>query len=86
MGVMACDRRGCENVMCGRMIDTKSQYYICDDCWSELLEFKHDWPEEMSRADMFSRIDSFMNSVPGTSILLEGEQIDEEFHRICHLL
>ena len=35
MGVMACNRRGCRNIMCGRY---SSEYgYICDDCFRELV-------------------------------------------------
>ena len=35
MGVMPCNREGCENIMCGRY---SSQYgYICDECFMELI-------------------------------------------------
>jgi hypothetical protein len=33
MGVLACDRKGCENVMCDR---SGEGYYICNDCFEEL--------------------------------------------------
>jgi len=34
MGVLACDRKGCENIMCERY---SSNYgYICYDCFKEL--------------------------------------------------
>lgn len=36
MGVLACDRRGCRNVMCDR-ISSDSQYYICNSCFEELV-------------------------------------------------
>jgi len=34
MGVLACDRRGCENIMCDR---GNSDYYICNECFEELV-------------------------------------------------
>lgn len=34
MGVMRCDRNGCENIMCYRL---SGKYgYICDECFDEL--------------------------------------------------
>lgn len=36
MGVLACDRQGCENIMCDRY---HHEYgYICNECFSELLD------------------------------------------------
>lgn len=35
MGVMACDRNGCENVMCDHF-SPHLQMYICIDCLEEL--------------------------------------------------
>lgn len=35
MGVMACDRRGCDSIMCDIYSDTYG--YICDPCLSGLL-------------------------------------------------
>ncbi len=35
MGVNSCDRRDCDNIMCGRL---SNEYgYICDDCFEELV-------------------------------------------------
>ena len=36
MGVLACDRKGCLNVMCDR-VSHDYGYYICDDCFTELV-------------------------------------------------
>lgn len=37
MGVMSCDRLGCENIMCDSY---SSEYgYICSDCFNELVGF-----------------------------------------------
>ena len=35
MSVLACNRRGCENVMCDRL--SREHGYICDECFDELL-------------------------------------------------
>lgn len=36
MGVLACDRRGCSNIMCDRLSNTYG--YICDFCFDELVD------------------------------------------------
>jgi len=37
MGVLNCDRNGCDNVMCDR---SSHEYgYICDECFEELVQF-----------------------------------------------
>lgn len=36
MGVLRCNRRGCENIMCDRY---SNEYgYICSNCFEELLK------------------------------------------------
>ncbi len=35
MGVLACDRNGCDNIMCDILIDNR---YCCGDCWAEFKE------------------------------------------------
>jgi hypothetical protein len=35
MSVLACDREGCENIMCDRLSDEYG--YICYICYSELI-------------------------------------------------
>ena len=35
MSVLACQRRGCENIMCDRY--SYEYGYICDDCFTELV-------------------------------------------------
>ncbi len=35
MGVLACDRSGCENVMCDRY--SHEHGYICNECYDELI-------------------------------------------------
>ena len=36
MGVLACNRRGCPNIMCDRYSHTYG--YICSDCFIELCD------------------------------------------------
>lgn len=36
MSVLACDRNGCDNVMCDRF-SFQHNLYICDDCFEELV-------------------------------------------------
>ena len=36
MGVLACDRRGCERIMCDNYSHTHG--YLCYDCKQELVE------------------------------------------------
>jgi hypothetical protein len=36
MGVMSCDRNGCDNVMCDRHSDKHG--YICYECFDELVK------------------------------------------------
>jgi hypothetical protein len=45
MGVMACDREGCENIMCER---GNAKYYICWECYAELMAHIIDIEEFMS--------------------------------------
>ena len=33
MGVMACDREGCDNIMCS--LCPEGRWYVCDDCADE---------------------------------------------------
>jgi len=37
MGVLACDRKDCDNVMCDTCID--GRYYVCGDCEREFKEY-----------------------------------------------
>lgn len=81
MGVMACDRTGCNHIMCERLILNGSSY-ICEDCWDELLVEKAKWPSAMSAKDVRDSIKEFMDSQPGTGKILDSAGIDEEFRRL----
>lgn len=65
MGVNACDRTGCENILCHRILSTQDhEYYVCSSCESELREAAEHWPKELTRAGLFSMIDAFMETYP----------------------
>lgn len=69
MGVLACDRNGCENIMCDNVSYERNEY-LCDECKQELKE------------EGFCCIDNFMQSSkqPSESYHLEWEDyIDELF-------
>ena len=35
MGVLACDRNGCENIMCDILV--MGTYYVCEECAEEFI-------------------------------------------------
>ena len=45
MGVMACDRNGCENILCDRY--SHRYGYICNDCYDELVDSEMEISEFM---------------------------------------
>lgn len=80
MGVMSCDRQGCNNIMCDRLILRNSRY-ICNDCFQELLLSKSEWPKDITVVDVVEQIKLFMDTEPGTHKMLNQDEIDEEFRR-----
>ena len=80
MGVMACCRYDCENIMCDRYVSGIG--YICDECYAELLVDKSKWPITMPKDEVKQRIVDFMNTNKGHGYQLEGGEIDTEFDRI----
>ena len=46
MSVLACDRRGCTNIMCDRLSDNHG--YICEECFAELCQKPQDFEEFMN--------------------------------------
>lgn len=62
MGVMQCSR--CDHVMCDRLLF--GRYYLCDECWAELLKVKDSWPEQITRGDVEKRIRDFLETSRGT--------------------
>lgn len=72
MGAMYCDRNGCENAMCDRLIDARM--YICDECFDELVGTGPD-----------TDIDEFMASEKKSPRLKrrDGESAYDRYNRIC---
>ena len=40
MGVLACDRYGCTNIMCDRL-QKDGTWYLCHECFDELVTLGH---------------------------------------------
>ena len=81
MGVMACDRNGCKEIMCDTLV-LNVQYYLYSHCFNELKRSKKDWPREMSKADIYNKIFEFINSKIGTFEMLDEGGVDEEFNNL----
>jgi hypothetical protein len=81
MSVMACGRRGCEQIMCDRCI-LDNTAYICGDCYDELCEWKKTWPKAMPAAEVRQRIVNFMRSRAGEHRTILGSEIEDEFRRL----
>jgi hypothetical protein len=65
MGVKACDRAECENVMCDVTI-LNGRQYICRTCYGELHDFIDSWPMPISEAAAREKTEHFMRTRPGT--------------------
>lgn len=59
MGVLACHRAGCRNVMCDNDLLGN---YICDDCVRDLKEQADSWPHRITRGELEDRINQFFKS------------------------
>ncbi len=81
MGVMACDRAGCEHIMCNRLI-LDGEMYICGECHEELVEARRGWPSTMTALALREAILDFMRTEPGHHRVLYGEDLDAEFERL----
>ncbi len=71
MSVMACDRRGCRNVMCDRLSD-QYQAYLCDSCFEELvnqgihisiIDFLNSEPQSDSRDAVYAYYDAIFRKM-----------------------
>lgn len=88
MSVLACDRIGCENVMCDAML-FGNEMYICWQCLAELEEYKNTWELPITEAEIEKRIRGFMDSGPGAFKVTpiedrEGvERVFAKFTRQC---
>jgi len=82
MSVCACDRAGCEEIMCTRLILNGSRY-VCSSCWRELLDFKDTWPADMTKKDVEDKVRAFMSTVPETFSLPKFVDVDDAFDKLC---
>lgn len=67
MSVLACDRVGCERVMCDTLVDN---CYVCEDCVQEFRESVGEEP--IPRRAMLQRFRAFMKT---RKIVERGEEI-----------
>jgi len=68
MGVLKCDRKGCENIMCDRY--SHKYGYLCDECFEELIAVN-------ARVS----INDFMNTEKEQNQLDARDRLEEEFER-----
>ena len=81
MGVLACGRRGCDKIMCDRMI-LGNESYICDECWKDLLAYKDTWDPDLVTS-VRSMIENFMDTVPGACTKNNTrESVEEAFRHL----
>ena len=82
MGVKACDRYCCENIMCDRII--LGEYYICDDCWIALLKIKETWGDDVKVEDVRDLIKEFMGGDQASRSFTEKhcQELDAEFKKL----
>jgi len=73
MGVLSCERRGCDNVMCDHIVTvspkeyyhTESRYmsrYICDECLSLFLDIKNQLSANATEEEVCIAIDNFFDN------------------------
>lgn len=81
MGVLACDRRGCPNIMCDYCILGNS-LDLCSDCLRELTEKKERWPADLPDTAIEDRIRKFMNRERGVDPNIDRTHLNEVFDRL----
>lgn len=63
MGVLRCDREGCRNIMCDRLLQfERGRMYICHDCFEQLEGLSKSWPWTLMRHELEERIRDFMDT------------------------
>jgi hypothetical protein len=81
MSVLACDRNGCENIMCHRLI-LNSTMYICNSCFEQLESCKETWPLKMKAFEIKKKIIDFMNTE--STDFDDLIDVDKEFFRLTN--
>jgi len=72
MGVMACSRAECENIMCDKYATEFG--YICNDCLQELKEYQKQHPG-MTLTDIKEWMSKPKGFLPSMSILIDLDSI-----------
>ncbi len=91
MGVMACERDGCDNILCDSLLrlkvdGTHYQLYICRDCLEELQANKATWQPPMTMREVHEAVWNFMNEFKGPISNAEGRaEIEAVFQRILQV-
>ncbi len=78
MGVMACNRDYCPNIMCDNLL---LGVYICWECYAELEEAVKQWPADISEDDWKTRVEAFYRSGKGATKKIHdpSEYLQERF-------
>lgn len=76
MGVMACGRVGCDNILCDIYMDDHG--YICADCLDDLNALKRNTPGHL-RGSVYDFIEKFMDSPKSRS---GSDDFDVEFDHV----
>lgn len=79
MGVLACDRNKCENVMCDTCI--AGSYYICDECIEEFKDQVRNSDLNLTHEGEIEReIIKFIATDKNTFNLGKAMSVDEYLH------
>jgi hypothetical protein len=84
MGVMACDRAGCEEILCSRLILNRSRY-LCEGCWQELQDYKIRMLREdawRSAKDVQDGIERFLEREQTFPAYSMRKSAEDEFDRL----
>jgi hypothetical protein len=80
MGTLQCEREGCGNILCRRVIhvDLQDDRYICDQCFADLWREQALWPERMTPSEMKQRLRRFF-----ANPIDEPEDREDMFKSLC---
>jgi hypothetical protein len=80
MGVLACDRKDCENIMCDTCID--GRYYICYDCEKEFKEYLiKENISPTTEGEIIREIEMFMATTKGVYNRGDDITVDDFFNK-----
>jgi hypothetical protein len=60
MGMCACDRRSCNNIMCDILI-CHNKYYVCVECYNEITDYFKNLKFEIRPHEVEDLIEKFLN-------------------------